>query len=216
MTKLPLKSLSDEVFARVQSDILSGVLAADTPIRQDALAESLGISKIPVREALTRLEQTGFVVSLPRRGYCVRGFSPSEAEEIFEIRLALEPKAAAAGAVAANSEDRRIAANALAALEAEVDAGGSNAGKLNREFHQSLLQPARRPMTQETILRLHMLAERYVNLHLKPEGRGARAEQEHREIYTAWSRRAASDVERLLDLHIRQTLEDLLSQMPRT
>jgi DNA-binding GntR family transcriptional regulator len=214
MTKLPLKSLSDEVFERVQHDIMSGALAADTPIRQDALAESLGVSKIPVREALTRLEQMGFVVSLPRRGYHVRGYSLSEAEEIFQIRLALEPKATAAGAAAASTDDRKIAANTLAALEAEVRAGGLNGGKLNREFHRSLLLPARQPMTLEILMRLHMLAERYVNLHLKPAGRGARAEEAHREILEAWSRGDTSDVEHLLAIHSQEALEDLREMMP--
>ena len=115
MEKIGQQSLSDQVFARVQRDIMSGALRPDEPIRQDALAETLGVSKIPVREALTRLAQIGFVVAHPRRGYYVQGLSPREAGEIFALRLALEPKATAVASVAADATERKRAKSCLEA-----------------------------------------------------------------------------------------------------
>ena len=79
----------------VRDFILSGVIPSEEPIRQDALAAELRVSKIPLREALARLEQDGLVVSHPNRGFFVRPMSPEEAEEVYALRIKLEPDAAA-------------------------------------------------------------------------------------------------------------------------
>src|SRR3546814_618727 len=93
-----VRTLSERVFDIVREQIVVGELATDMPIRQDALAAELGVSKIPVREALARLEQEGLLISHPNRGYLVRPMSAAEADEIYALRLALEPAAAAVAA----------------------------------------------------------------------------------------------------------------------
>ena len=93
--QLDIRTLSDRLVDVVREFILSGVIAADVPIRQDALAAELRVSKIPLREALARLEQDGLVVSYANRGFFVRPMSPEEAEEIYALRIKLEPDAAA-------------------------------------------------------------------------------------------------------------------------
>ena len=92
---LIVRTLSEQIFAIVRERIISGALPRDHPIRQDALATELGVSKIPLREALARLEQEGLLTSQANRGFFVRPMSATEAEEIYELRLALEPEAAA-------------------------------------------------------------------------------------------------------------------------
>src|SRR3546814_14350678 len=72
--------------------ILSGELPDGTPLRQDALAENKSTSRIPVREALSRLESEGLVASFPHRGYVVTGLSRAEIEELFDLRSLLEPE----------------------------------------------------------------------------------------------------------------------------
>ncbi|MGZ8406482.1 MAG: GntR family transcriptional regulator, partial [Caulobacteraceae bacterium] len=79
--------LPDLVYQAVRERILSGDLAAGKPVRQDTLAGELGVSKIPVREALNRLERDGLLLSNPRRGYEVRPLTSEEAEEVFDLRL---------------------------------------------------------------------------------------------------------------------------------
>src|SRR3546814_11596238 len=64
------------------------------------------VSKIPVREALARLEQEGLLISHPNRGYLVRPMSAAEADEIYALRLALDPAAAAFAAVHAGEAER--------------------------------------------------------------------------------------------------------------
>ncbi|MFO4963667.1 GntR family transcriptional regulator, partial [Salmonella enterica subsp. enterica serovar Derby] len=67
-----VRTLSDQVFEIVLERIVSGEIPTGAPIRQDALAADLGVSKIPLREALARLEQEGLLVSQANRGYTVR------------------------------------------------------------------------------------------------------------------------------------------------
>lgn len=213
MVKIARQSLAEDVYDRLQRDIVSGVLVPDAPIRQDTLADALGVSKIPVREALTRLEEVGFVVSHPRRGYVVRGLDLAEAREIFGLRMLLEPPLVALAAASAGAEDHARAVARLAALEAEVRSAGHDAGARNRDFHEALAAPAARPLTLGIVMRLHALAERYVNLHLVPEGRGARAEAEHRELLAAWIGGDVARTEWVLARHIGRTLADLEAEM---
>ena len=72
---LEVRTLSDRLMEVVRDMILSGAIAPEVPIRQDALAAELNVSKIPLREALVRLEQDGLVVSHANRGFFVRGMS---------------------------------------------------------------------------------------------------------------------------------------------
>ena len=65
-------ALADQIVDIVRARIIAGEMAADAPVRQDALAADLGVSKIPLREALARLEQEGLVASERNRGYVVR------------------------------------------------------------------------------------------------------------------------------------------------
>ena len=70
-----VRTLSDRVFEIVREQIVRGALPEGQPIRQDALANELGVSKIPLREALARLEQEGLIASQANRGYTVRPLS---------------------------------------------------------------------------------------------------------------------------------------------
>ena len=113
-----VRTLSERVFDIVREQIVVGELATDMPIRQDALAAELGVSKIPVREALARLEQEGLLISHPNRGYLVRPMSAAEADEIYALRLALEPAAAAFAAVHADDAEREEAQRVSERLDA--------------------------------------------------------------------------------------------------
>src|SRR3546814_19363793 len=111
-----------------------GKLRTDTPIRQDALAAELGVSKIPVREALARLEQEGLMTSHPNRGYLVRPMSAAEADEIYALRLALEPAAAALEAVPAGEGAREEVQRVLERRHAAAsDKQNGRAAGLERE-----------------------------------------------------------------------------------
>jgi DNA-binding GntR family transcriptional regulator len=207
-----VRTLSDQTYEIVRRQILSGELAPGMPVRQDSIASDLGISKIPLREALGRLEQDGLLCSYPNRGYVVSAMSPEEVDEIFSLRLKLEPAAAAEACRRADSDQQRHALLELEALEAEQERGGDNQTSFNRTFHMSLLKPGG-PVAFQLVGRLHVLSERYVRIHLEPQGREARAAKEHRDILAAWAKGEAAKVEKLLSAHIESTLSDLRQQL---
>ena len=139
-----VRTLSEQVFNVVREQIVTGKLPIDQAIRQDALANTLGVSKIPLREALARLEHEGLLVSHANRGYFVRAMSAEEAEEIFALRLSIEPDAVAAAALAATDEDRKAAREALAALDGAAANQLGDVAARNRDFHMALVRPGRR------------------------------------------------------------------------
>lgn len=206
--------LSDQVFAEARERILSGRLPADRPIRQDALALELGVSKIPLREALARLESDGLVVSHPNRGFVVRPLSRADAEDVFDLRLRIEPHACVLGAGAADETAREAARQAFSALDTALQSGGPDLGRRNREFHLALVRPSGRGVTVETVDRLLALSERYVRVHLGEDRRLDRASHEHGLLLQAWLDRRADAVRREARSHIRSTLIDLRAQLP--
>ena len=208
-----VRTLSEQVFEIVREQIVTGKLPGHTPIRQDALASELGVSKIPLREALARLEQEGLLVGQANRGYFVRAMSSGEAEEIFALRLAIEPDAVAAGALSATDADRAAAREALAALDLAANEHLDEVAARNREFHIAMVRPGGRLLTTQLVERLQILAERYVHKHLEPAGREDRAHLEHAELMTAWESGDADRTRALARAHIEGTLTDLRRQL---
>src|ERR1700761_6121106 len=147
------RPLPDVLYDEVRSRIVSGALRPNAPVRQDTLAAELGVSKIPLREALTRLEHDGLVTLNPRRGYEVAPLDPKAVEDIFDLRLRIEPAAAALGCERATDEDRAEAKRLLDALNAATDAHDPTAPEHNRAFHLSLIAPAGRPLMTQLVER---------------------------------------------------------------
>lgn len=208
-----VRTLSDRLVEVVRDMILSGAIEPNVPIRQDALAGELSVSKIPLREALVRLEQDGLVVSHPNRGFFVRAMSATEAEEIYALRLKLEPDASADACVAANDAEREAAREILARLDAAAEASLPTVGPLNRAFHIALTQPGGHSVTAGIVSRLHVMADRYVRKHLEHKGRHIRAAAEHQHILQAWLARDPVGVRRMVAEHLEHTLKDLREEL---
>jgi DNA-binding GntR family transcriptional regulator len=210
-----VRTLSEQIFTIVRDQIVSGKLPVDQAIRQDALAHELGVSKIPLREALARLEQEGLLISQANRGYFVRAMAAEEAEEIFALRLAIEPDAVARAAMAASEVEQQAARDALVALDEAAAGDLTDVGARNRDFHTALVRPGRKLLTIQLVERLQILAERYVHKHLEPAGREDRAHLEHHVLLDSWIARDADRARALAASHIEGTLADLRRQLGR-
>ncbi|MGB4136566.1 MAG: GntR family transcriptional regulator [Microbacterium sp.] len=86
-------TVGEKTYVVLRDAILTGALANGLVLRQESLAAELGISRVPVRDALRQLEADGLVVAAPRRGARVRSLSPELVEQTFELRLLLETHA---------------------------------------------------------------------------------------------------------------------------
>lgn len=198
---------------RLRERIISGAAEPGQPIRQDTLAAELGVSKIPLREALARLEEEGLLRSQHNRGWFVAPLTAAEAREVYALRLTLEPGVAAQAAALASMRHQAEAIIALEGLEAAIASHDAEVGARNRAFHLALVRPASQPLTFDIVQRLHIISERYVRKHLEPRGRDARAHGEHRALLEAWLARDRKSVTSLLLAHIGQTLDDLERQL---
>jgi DNA-binding GntR family transcriptional regulator len=213
MSKLVIRNLSDHLVDIVRDRILDGDVPGDQPIRQDALAGELGVSKIPLREALARLEQEGLLRSQANRGYFVRSLSASEAEEVYALRIKLEPEVVALAAARATEAERHQAMLMHMELDKVTAAHEAGVGALNRAFHLALIRPSGRTITTHLLERLHVISERYVRKHLEPQGRDERANGEHNLILRLWLDRDEKAVAKAIQVHIRQTIIDLRRQL---
>jgi DNA-binding GntR family transcriptional regulator len=202
--------MSGQITARIREKILTGAYPPGSALLQDAIAAEFGVSKIPVREALVQLRAEGLVDVFAHRGFQVRPLSSMEVDEVFRLRSQIEPLAVADGACLAMAADREAGRLALSDLNEALAAGElRESGELNRAFHLALIVPRLQPIAAEILSRLHVLAQRYVRMHLLPPGRIARATQEHTDLFAAWMRADRDAVVTLTRRHVDMTRGDL-------
>jgi len=205
-------ALSEQIYNTIRDRLISGELTVDKAIRQDALAKELGVSKIPLREAFARLERDGLLVSITNRGFFVPPMSVDEAEEVYALRLKIEPDAVARAAKLATDAERQHVFDCLKNLS-QVDSHDRVVwGGLHRAFHMALVHPSQGKITFKIIERLHVVCERYVNKHLEPTGRTKRAMREHTAMLEAWNNGQSKIVRSMMHDHISSTLTDLREQ----
>lgn len=205
-----IQSMTSQLIVRMRDRILAGTYAPGAALRQDVLASEFGTSKIPVREALVQLKSEGLVDIFPNRGFQVRPLCAAELDEVFDLRLRIEPAAVAQGARLASEADRASAHVALADLNEALARGEFSAsGRLNRAFHLALVVPRMQPVAADILARLHTQAQRYVQAHLRPEGRVKRAAREHAALIKAWRAGKFTQVRTLVHAHIASTHSDL-------
>lgn len=207
-------SLPEVVYRRLHSAILNGVYKPGQMLRQEELARSLGVSRAPLREALPRLEAEGIVVQLPRRGYAVVSLEADEIREIFDLRKLIEAQAASIATRRRTTDDVSRAKDILDRMEAlDVTDADQRVQWFvwNSEFHETLLMPSGRRHFLRAIASLRTAVEPYIRVEISLTGNVDAANQEHREIVTAYE---AQDVEKMMQLtcdHIEHTAQRLLT-----
>jgi len=196
--------------------ILRGDYPEGEPLRQDALADELGVSRIPVREALRQLEAEGLVTFSPHRGAVVSTLSLEEIEELFELRADIECELLRRAIPSTGAEQLTRANDLLDEFDAALADGESERwGPLNWRFHSALYAPARRNLTMGVLQKLHQHSDRYFRMHVVLARGGALANQQHREIVDAVRAHDVKAALRLLRVHILgagQTLVALLEK----
>jgi DNA-binding GntR family transcriptional regulator len=190
------------VLGELRRLIAVGELVPGQPLRQEDLAERLGVSRVPVREALNTLESEGHVVHEPHRGYRVTELSLADLLEVYRLRQLLEAEAVRATIALGN--DRVL--DDLRTAGAEVERANA-AGDLllmndaNRRFHFVLVTSAGLPRLERILRALWDSTEAYRRLYYEESGNRHRVEREHAGIVDAFAAGNADLVIRLLDEH---------------
>lgn len=189
------------VFAALRRAIIEGELKDGDPIRQDEIARLFNISRIPVREAIARLEQHGLVKNHRFKGAVVAGLSMAEAGEIFDFRCLVEAQVirrAVPRMTSALIEEVRAIC-----VDCELATDPIRWGDLNRLFHATLYRPSDLPFHLATLDNAMDRLDRYLRARLLLTDGYARANAEHREIVEACARGDANAAEALIIAHIK-------------
>lgn len=197
--RLVRKTTVELVVDALRARILSGQLAPGQPLRQEALAEDLGVSRIPVREAIRLLSAEGLADLVPHKGAYVSTLSPGEVQELFDLRLRIEPWLIHEAAPVI-SEAALVQAEAMVgAMDAAQDADW---GQLNRDFHEFLYRPAGRATAMNIVRSLHEKSERYFRLQVFNAPIKQQAREEHLALIELCRARQADAAQALLTRHI--------------
>jgi DNA-binding GntR family transcriptional regulator len=215
---MPVPSLPEVAYVRMRDAILSGKFTAGQSLRQEELAQSIGTSRVPVREALKRLEVEGLVVLRPRRGYVVASLDPDEIEDIFDIRMMLEQRAGYLATLRRTAEDVAEIDRMLAAMDGMVIDGAADVdifAERNRAFHARLFEASGRPQLCRTMAVLRDNVERYIRVSALVAKSLARVQGEHHRIADAFRRGDADEVGRLCREHCEGTCKRLIERLKR-
>ena len=137
--RLDIVPLSEHVYRTLRDAICDGVFEAHEHLVQNRLAEQLSVSRTPVRDALLRLSQEGLIRAVGARGYVVGELTPRDVDDVYEVRLFLEPQAVALGFDRVT--DRQI--DEMVSLNAEIshpERHPDDYYELNRSFHEVLIR----------------------------------------------------------------------------
>ncbi len=198
-------SRADVVYERLRDEIVHGVVAEETQLSQVELAERFGVSRIPIREALNRLQAESLIVATPYHPFVVRNITPDQVAELVDIRAALEDLGLA--------RRRPLGEGELAELrDLNARMGEEEAGdawfELDRSFHRVIAGHG--TMTVELVDEVHDRVHRYISSHEAVKRERAVITAEHAAIIDAL---AAGDVdlarERLRD-HVTRSRSAIL------
>lgn len=195
-----LASPADLIFDALREAITEGRLPEGEVLRQDNLARMFNVSRIPVREALTRLEEQGLVTTQRYRGAVVASLSLDEIEEIFEFRSLVEPEVVRHAVHHMQEESLELASDYVARFGREEDP--KNWGQLNRQLHYMMYRDCRRPYHLQVVDSALDRIERYQRLQLTLTHGMERARREHQGILQACIDRDADRAAELTRLHI--------------
>jgi DNA-binding GntR family transcriptional regulator len=194
------RTLDRLVAEEVRERIVSGALPAGTRIDQQALAEELGVSRMPVREALRHLAAEGFVVLVSHRGAIVAQFSPTEIIELYEMRGVLQGLAARLAVPYYTEKDLKELQRRLDLMEKTTDVRKWT--KLNDEFHARIEAPSGAQHLLSLIQRLTQQCEPYMQISVQILHAEKSAVEGHRAIFAACEAGDADKLERAVRSHL--------------
>ncbi|WP_171233321.1 GntR family transcriptional regulator [Ruegeria sp. HKCCA4812] len=208
------QSLPDVIANDLRERILSGELAEGETIRQEALAEEYDVSRMPIREALKRLNAEGLVQWANNRGGSVTKHSLDEIGEIFDLRILIEVDLFRRAIPNMDPGEFARCDEILKQMEASYDENDVGKwGILNYQYHSALYAASQRKLTNELLDRVNLQSDRYVRMHLSVMKQREPAKKEHRDLLRLAREGNVDKACEVLAQHIRRTKEQLLEMI---
>ncbi len=208
------RAASDHAYRLIREEILSGRRAGGSWLREGDLADSIGVSRTPVREALRRLTAEGLVRYERNRGVQVQDWSAADLDEIFSLRSVLEPWGCrlAAGAGLVDLEALDALAHEMDAVVAGPQPDLGRLTELNNRFHREILEGSgnsRLPALIASIVRVPLVWRTFS--HYSPEAL-ARSLAHHHELVAALAAGDPDWAESVMRSHVRAAWTSLREQ----
>ena len=208
------KSLREEVYQSLRKSILHGKLKGGQRLIEEQLADQVGISRTPVREAFHKLERDELVIRLPKGGFAVREFTKEDVEEIFGIRSALESYAAYLATL-------HMAPDKISILEKKLkeSEGASKRGdddkvlQLHNEFYDLLYKSCKSKKLAEMINSFRDYFYRYRSALLHIENGMSYSNKDHRQMLEAMKKKNPRLAERLVRKHMSRGRDLVLKEI---
>jgi DNA-binding GntR family transcriptional regulator len=200
---LVVGSRADFVYESLRNAIWEGRFARGERIREEDIAQSLGVSRTPVREALQRLQRRGLLVASPGRGLAVAQLSHKQIFDLYAMREILEGSAARFAAKHATDSEVQI----LYQLQKKLTVEGHNMSALvtlNRRFHQHIYEATHNEYLLDTLEVLNDSMALLQNLTFQMPSRHGQSDIEHLHIVQAIEKRDPEGAEEAARQHIRQ------------
>ena len=208
------KSLRKLVVERLREAIQSSVLKPGQRLMEIQLAEALGVSRTPVREAMRELEMEGFVIMIPRRGTYVSDLSLKDITQVFEIRTVMEELAASLAAVRITEEELAELERILVMISGYIrENNQADFLKADVQFHQILYEASRNKWLIEIINNLRDHLMRFRSISTLYPGRLAQTWEEHRQLVEAIASHNVEKAKKVAVLHMTNAERTLLKEI---
>ena len=205
-------SLADQVFERLEADILSGKYQRGEVITELRLCAELGVSRTPVREALRRLLQE-HLIEESGKGTVVMGISRKDFEDMCAIRLRIEGLAVRGFIEHKTEEGMHELKEALYFQEFYLARSDADHMKImDGRFHEAIYNHCGSAILRDTLSPLHKKVQKYRRLSIEQSGRAAKSVEEHRAIYNAIEAGDADLAERLMAEHVNNAMHTIVDK----
>jgi len=206
------KSLGQHVFENLKSAIVKGDLSPGDRLIENQLAESLGISRTPVREAIHKLEREGFLRKKPGGGFSVIGLSRDDVIETFGIRSVLESYAASLAAQKHGKQNLKPLERKIDVFQKRLDSSDFDSlPDINTEFHDLLYGLSESPRLIKMINDLRDQIFRFRQIILKDADLAKMSNQDHKDMLDRIRQGDAEGVEHLVREHLMRGQQAVLS-----
>lgn len=200
---------SDYAYTRIREGILSGEFEAGTVLHQSTLAKTIGISTTPLREAMRRLKTEGLVELDAHRDARVSDLTAEEARDLLEVRLSLDPLAAALAAERRTRDDIHRMRGSLKAVKPLLSNPSVHDLVTHRAFHSAVYEASHNDLLISTLNGLWDKADRYRRLGLevvRSQDELDQKDREHQEIFDAVVRGDHEGASAVMLQHINTSL----------
>lgn len=210
------KPLRDIVFETLREAIINQTLKPGERLMEIQLAEEMGVSRTPVREAIRKLELEGLVVMVPRKGAYVAGISMKDIHEVYELRSALEALAASLAAVRITDEELEEMERQMVREAKETEENNlQGIVSIDTTFHDLLYQAAHNQRLVQFINILQEQLQRFRAATLSRPGRSKYALEEHKKIVEALANKDAKLAAKLATEHIENAENAMIFAMDK-